>query len=175
MSKQIDVAVIMGSDSDLPIMKDCLSFLDEMGIAYEVRVLSAHRCTAEVLEYANSLKQMRIKVVIAAAGSAAHLPGILAAVVPCPVIGVPILTKSKALGGADALYSIVQMPSGIPVATVAIDGAKNAAVLASLIIGVSNDEIYKKVCDFKESLKDAVIKKDSKLQEIGYEEYLRQM
>ena len=175
MSKKIDVAVLMGSDSDLPIMKECLKFLEEMGITYEVKVLSAHRCPGEVFAYATSLKEMRVKVVIAAAGSAAHLPGVCAAVVPCPVIGVPILTKSKALGGADALYSIVQMPSGIPVATVAIDGAKNAAILASQIIGVSNDEVYKKVCDFKQSLKDAVMKKNVKLDELGYEEYINQM
>lgn len=111
MSKIIDVSVVMGSDSDLPIMKDCLKFLDDMGITYEVKVLSVHRCPDEAFNYAKSLKEMRVKVVIAAAGGAAHLPGIFASIVPCPVIGVPILSKLKALSGADALYSIAQMPS----------------------------------------------------------------
>ena len=169
--KKFDVAILMGSDSDLGIMKDAAKFLEEMGISYEMRVMSAHRCPEGVFEYANKLKEMKVKAVIAGAGVAAHLPGVLAAVVPCPVIGVPIL--SKTLGGADALYSIAQMPSGIPVATVAINGAKNAAILATQIIGTSNDEIYNKMCDFKKSLETAVAKKDAKLQEIGYEEYLQ--
>ena len=169
MEKNIDVAIIMGSDSDLPIMSQAAKFLDDIGISYEIKILSVHRCPDEAIEYAKNLKNRDVKAIIAGAGGAAHLPGIFAAVNICPVIGVPI--HSKALNGLDSLYSIVQMPSGIPVATVAIDGAKNAAILASQIIGISNKEIQNKILDYKTSLKDAVIKKDTKLQEIGYENY----
>jgi 5-(carboxyamino)imidazole ribonucleotide mutase len=169
MEKNIDVAIIMGSDSDLPIMKDSAKFLDNMGISYEMKILSVHRCPDEAIDYAKNLKNRGIKVIIAGAGGAAHLPGIFAAVNTCPVIGVPI--HSKALGGVDSLYSIVQMPSGIPVATVAINGAKNAAILATQIIGVSNEDIHSKLADFKSGLKDAVMEKDAKLQDVGYENY----
>ena len=169
MEKNIDVAIIMGSDSDLPIMAESAKFLETIGISYEIKILSVHRCPDEAIDYAKGLKERNVKVIIAGAGGAAHLPGIFAAVNTCPVIGVPI--HSKTLSGIDSLYSIVQMPSGIPVATVAINGAKNAAILAAQIIGTSNIEIQNKIADFKSSLKDAVIKKDSKLQEVGYENY----
>ena len=169
MDKNIDVAIIMGSDSDLPIMADSAKFLEDMGISYEMKILSVHRCPDEAIEYAKGLKERNVKVIIAGAGGAAHLPGIFAAVNTCPVIGVPI--HSKTLSGVDSLYSIVQMPSGIPVATVAINGAKNAAILAAQIIGTSNMDIQNKLVDYKASLKDAVMKKDSKLQEVGYENY----
>ena len=169
----VDVAIIMGSDSDLPIMKDAAKFLEEMGISYEIKVLSVHRTPEKALEYANSLKERKVKVIIGGAGGAAHLPGIFAAMVPAPVIGVPIHTKT--LSGVDSLYSIVQMPSGIPVATVAINGAKNAAILATTILATSNDELYQKLVDYKASLKDAVIKKDEKLQSLGYQAYIDQM
>lgn len=169
MDKKIDVAIIMGSDSDLPIMADSAKFLDDMGIPYEMKILSVHRCPDEAINYAKSLKDSNVKVIIAGAGGAAHLPGIFAAVNVCPVIGVPI--HSKTLNGIDSLYSIVQMPSGIPVATVAINGAKNAAILASQIIGISNEELKSKIASFKNSLKDGVMKKDNKLQEVGYENY----
>lgn len=169
MEKNIDVAIIMGSDSDLPIMKDSAKFLDNMGISYEMKILSVHRCPDEAIDYAKNLKNRGIKVIIAGAGGAAHLPGIFAAVNTCPVIGVPI--HSKALNGIDSLYSIVQMPSGIPVATVAINGAKNAAILATQIIGVSNEDVRNKLADFKAGLKDAVMEKDAKLQDVGYENY----
>lgn len=169
MEKNIDVAIIMGSDSDLPIMKDSAKFLDDMGISYEMKILSVHRCPNEAIDYAKNLKNRGVKAIIAGAGGAAHLPGIFAAVNTCPVIGVPI--NSKALNGIDSLYSIVQMPSGIPVATVAIDGAKNAAILAAQIIGVSDENIRNKLADFKSGLKDAVMKKDAKLQNVGYENY----
>lgn len=175
MDNKIEVAIIMGSDSDLYIMRDAADFLNKMGINYEMKVLSVHRCPEEAFEYANKLKDFKVKAIICGAGGAAHLPGIFAAIVPCPVIGVPILSSSKALGGADSLYSIAQMPSGIPVATVAINGAKNAAILASQIIGTSNSDIYNKICEFKSSIKSDVIKKDSKLQKLGYKEYLKQM
>lgn len=169
MEKNIDVSIIMGSDSDLPIMMDSAKFLDTMGISYEIKILSVHRCPDEAIDYAKNLKNRNVKAIIAGAGGAAHLPGIFAAVNTCPVIGVPI--HSKTLSGVDSLYSIVQMPSGIPVATVAINGAKNAAILAAQIIGTSNIDIQNKLVDYKASLKDAVMKKDSKLQEVGYENY----
>ena len=171
MENKIDVAIIMGSDSDLPIMADSAKFLDDMGISYEIKILSVHRCPDEALEYAKSLNKRNVKVIIAGAGGAAHLPGIFAAVNTCPVIGVPI--GSKTLNGLDSLYSIVQMPSGIPVATVAINGAKNAAILATQIIGVSDKTIENKLYNFKNSLKSGVLKKDSKLQELGYEKYVK--
>lgn len=173
MDKKVDVAIIMGSDSDLPIMKDAAKFLDDMGISYEITVLSVHRCPAEAFEYANTLKENNVKVIIAGAGGAAHLPGIFAAIVPVPVIGVPI--KSKTLDGIDSLYSIVQMPSGIPVATVAINGAKNAAILATSILGTANSELKNKLIDYKASMKNTVLEKNKKLHNLGYEDYLKQM
>ena len=169
MDKNIDVAIIMGSDSDLPIMSDSAKFLEDMGISYEMKILSVHRCPDEAIEYAKKLKERNVKVIIAGAGGAAHLPGIFAAVNTCPVIGVPI--HSKTLSGVDSLYSIVQMPSGIPVATVAINGAKNAAILATQIIGVSDEDVKNKITDFKAGMKDGVMKKDARLQEVGYNNY----
>lgn len=171
--KNIDVAIIMGSDSDLNIMKDAAKFLDDIGISYEMKILSVHRTPEKATEYAEELKQRKVKVIIGGAGGAAHLPGVLAAQVPVPVIGVPIHTKT--LNGVDSLYSIVQMPSGIPVATVAINGAKNAAILATTILGISDETIQPKLIDYKTSLKNAVIAKDEKLQAQGYEEYMKNM
>ena len=169
MEKNIDVAIIMGSDSDLPIMSESAKFLETMGISYEMKILSVHRCPDEAISYAKSLKERNVKAIIAGAGGAAHLPGIFAAVNTCPVIGVPI--HSKTLNGLDSLYSIVQMPSGIPVATVAINGAKNAAILAAQIIGTSNVDIQNKITDFKAGMKDGVMKKDERLQQVGYQGY----
>ena len=169
MEKNIDVAIIMGSDSDLPIMADSAKFLDDMEISYEMKILSVHRCPDEAIDYAKSLKDRGVKAIIAGAGGAAHLPGIFAAVNTCPVIGVPIY--SKALNGIDSLYSIVQMPSGIPVATVAINGAKNAAILAAQIIGITDENIKNKISDFKTEMRDGVMKKDARLQSVGYTEY----
>ena len=163
--KNFDVAIIMGSDSDLSIMKDAAKFLEDMGISYEMKILSVHRTPEKAMEYANSLKENGVKVVIAGAGGAAHLPGVFAAI--------PIHTKT--LGGVDSLYSIVQMPSGIPVATVAINGAKNAGILATSILAVGNENIKEKLAAYKNSLKDAVSKKDEKLQEMGYANYLENM
>lgn len=172
--KNIDVSIIMGSDSDLPIMKDCAKFLEQMGISYEMKILSVHRTPEKATQYANELKENNVKIVIAGAGGAAHLPGVFAAMLPTvPVIGIPIHTKT--LGGVDSLYSIVQMPSGIPVATVAINGAKNAGILATSILAVGNEEIKNKLENFKNSLKDAVSNKDEKLQQLGYEAYLADM
>ncbi len=172
--KNCDVSIIMGSDSDLAIMKDAAKFLEDMGISYEMKILSVHRTPERAMEYAETLKNDGVKVIIAGAGGAAHLPGVFAAMVPTvPVIGIPIHTKT--LSGVDSLYSIVQMPSGIPVATVAINGAKNAGILAASILAVGNEEIKQKLADYKASLKDAVVKKDEKLQDLGYASYLEQM
>lgn len=172
--KKFDVAIIMGSDSDLSIMKESAKFLDEMNISYEIKILSVHRTPENATIYADSLKEIGVKVIIAGAGGAAHLPGVFAAMLPTvPVIGIPI--HSKSMGGLDALYSIVQMPSGIPVATVAINGAKNAAILATSILAVEDEDIKNRLSNFKSSLKDTVTKKDEKLQTLGYEEYLKQM
>lgn len=172
--KNCDVSIIMGSDSDLAIMKDAAKFLEDMGISYEMKILSVHRTPERAMEYAETLKNDGVKVIIAGAGGAAHLPGVFAAMVPTvPVIGIPIHTKT--LSGVDSLYSIVQMPSGIPVATVAINGAKNAGILAASILAVGNEEVKKKLADYKASLKDAVVKKDEKLQDLGYASYLEQM
>ncbi len=172
--KQFDVAIIMGSDSDLSIMKDAAKFLEDMGISYEMKILSVHRTPENAFKYAEDLKSNGVKVIIAGAGGAAHLPGVFAAMVPTvPVIGVPIHTKT--LSGVDSLYSIVQMPSGIPVATVAINGAKNAGILAASIIAVGDENIKSKLSEFKNSLKESVTKKDEKLQSLGYISYLDQM
>ena len=172
--KNFDVAIIMGSDSDLSIMQDCAKFLDTMGISYEMKILSVHRTPEKAMEYAKELNENGVKVIIAGAGGAAHLPGVFAAMVPTvPVIGIPIHTKT--LSGVDSLYSIVQMPSGIPVATVAINGAKNAGILAASIIGTGDESVKEKLAEFKKSLKDAVTKKDEKLQSLGYAAYLEQM
>ena len=170
--ENVDVAIVMGSDSDLPIMKDAAKVLEDMGISYEIKVLSVHRPPEKAIEYAKSLKDRKVKVVIGGAGGAAHLPGIFAAMVPVPIIGVPIHTKT--LSGVDSLYSIVQMPSGIPVATVAINGAKNAGILAATILGTGNDEIREKIIAYKATLAEQVTKKDEKLQSIGYEKYLEE-
>ena len=163
MSKNIDVAIIMGSDSDLPIMKDAAMFLDEMGISYEIKILSVHRTPEKATAYANSLKENGVKVIIAGAGGAAHLPGVFAAMLPTvPVIGIPIHTKT--LGGVDSLYSIVQMPSGIPVATVAIDGAVNAALLSIQILAVEDAELAAKLNKAREEASNEVLAKNTEIE-----------
>ena len=167
------VGIVMGSDSDLPIMSQAAKVLEELGIEYDITVISAHRMPDKFFDYANSAQEKGYKVIIAGAGGAAHLPGMTSAIFPLPVIGVPIMTKS--LGGVDSLYSIVQMPSGVPVATVSINGAKNAGLLAAKILAVSNPELLDRLLEFSKNQKDEVEKKDSKLQEIGYEEYIKQM
>ncbi|MCR5623622.1 MAG: 5-(carboxyamino)imidazole ribonucleotide mutase [Lachnospiraceae bacterium] len=167
------VGILMGSDSDMPVMAKAMDQLEEFGIDYEVNVISAHREVDVFVDYAKTAEERGIKVIIAGAGGAAHLPGMCAAIFDLPVIGIPIHTKS--VGGVDSLYSIVQMPSGIPVATVAIDGAKNAAILAAKILAVSDEELKAKLVKFKEDLKNQVQAKNEKLGEIGYKEYLKQM
>lgn len=167
------VGILMGSDSDLPIMSKAANMLEEFGIAYEMKVISAHREPDVFVDYAKNAEERGIEVIIAGAGGAAHLPGMCAAIFPLPVIGVPIHTK--ALGGVDSLYSIVQMPSGIPVATVAIDGAANAAILAAKMLSIGDETLRSKLADYKESLKEQVVAKDKKLGEVGYSAYLEQM
>lgn len=167
------IGIIMGSDSDLPVMKDAAVFLDEIGVEYELTVVSAHRTPDRLVEYAKSAREKGLKVIIAGAGGAAHLPGMVAAMTSVPVIGVPV--KSSTLSGVDSLYSIVQMPPGIPVATVAINGAKNAGILAAEIIGSFDDSVYTKVDAYKKSLEEMVLDKAEVLEEIKYEAYLDKM
>ncbi|HBA64231.1 MAG TPA: 5-(carboxyamino)imidazole ribonucleotide mutase [Lachnospiraceae bacterium] len=163
------VGIVMGSDSDLPVMSKAAQILEKFGIEYEMTIISAHRMPDIFFDYAKSAEEKGIKVIIAGAGGAAHLPGMAAAIFPLPVIGVPIHTK--ALGGVDSLYSIVQMPSGIPVATDAIDGAANAGILAAKILATSDKELLEKLKLYKEELKDGVVAKKEKLERVGYKEY----
>ena len=166
------VGIVMGSDSDLPIMSKACDILDKLGVEYDVTVISAHRMPDIFYEYAKNAEK-KYKVMIVGAGGAAHLPGMLAAMCPLPVIGVPIHTK--ALGGVDSLYSIVQMPSGIPVATVAIDGAANAGILAAKILATSDAELLSRLKEYSGSLKESVAAKKEKLERLGCAEYLKQM
>lgn len=163
------VGIVMGSDSDMPVMAKAADILEELGISYEMRIISAHREPDVFFEYAKTAEEKGFKVIIAGAGMAAHLPGMCAAIFPMPVIGIPMHTAS--LGGRDSLYSIVQMPSGIPVATVAINGGANAGILAAKILAVSDKELLKRLKDYSNSLKESVQAKDEKLQEKGYKNY----
>ena len=163
------VGIVMGSDSDMPVMSKAADMLEKFGIEYEITIISAHREPDVFFEYAKSAEEKGFKVIIAGAGMAAHLPGMCAAIFPMPVIGIPMHTTS--LGGRDSLYSIVQMPSGIPVATVAINGGANAAILAAKILATSDPELLQKLKDYKEKLKDQVVAKDARLQEVGYKAY----
>ena len=163
------VSIVMGSDSDMPVMKKAADVLKELGIEFEMRIISAHREPEEFFEYAKTAEERGIKVIIAGAGMAAHLPGMCAAIFPMPVIGIPMHTES--LGGRDSLYSIVQMPSGIPVATVAINGGKNAGILAAKMLAMSNPAILERLKKLTTDMKDQVIAKDAKLADVGYENY----
>lgn len=167
------VGIIMGSDSDLPVMQEAAKILDVFGIPYELTIVSAHRTPERLYNYAKSAKGKGLKAIIAGAGGAAHLPGMVASLTALPVIGVPV--KTKTLSGVDSLYSIVQMPPGIPVATVAINGAKNAGILAGSIIGSFDEEIYKKVEAYKKELQEMVEDKADKLEEMKYARYLESM
>jgi len=151
-----DVGIIMGSKSDLPIMNEAAEVLKSFGISFEINVVSAHRTPEYMVEYAKSAAQRGLKVIIAGAGGAAHLPGMTASLTALPVIGVPI-KSSNSIDGWDSILSILQMPGGIPVATVALNGAKNAGILAASIIGASNENIRKKIELFKEDLKNQVL------------------
>lgn len=165
------VGIIMGSDSDIEVMSGAAKILDEFKIPYELTIVSAHRTPKRLYDYASSAKQRGIKVIIAGAGGSAHLPGMVASLTPLPVIGVPIKTKN--LDGLDSLLSIVQMPPGIPVAAVAINGAKNAGILAASIIGANDKNILNKVFKYKTKLKGTVLKKAEKLEKIKYKKYLK--
>lgn len=159
------VALIMGSTSDLPIMGKAADFFDEMGIPFEMNALSAHRTPEEVEQFAKEAKDKGIKVIIAAAGMAAHLPGVIASMTTLPVIGVPI---NSSLQGMDALLAIAQMPPGVPVATVSINGALNAAVLALQILSTDNPEFQKKMLEYKLELKDKIVKANDELSTLHY-------
>jgi len=167
------VGIIMGSDSDLPVMKDAADFLGNLKIPCEVTIVSAHRTPQRLYDYAMSARDRGISVIIAGAGGSAHLPGMVASITTLPVIGVPIQTK--ALGGVDSLYSIVQMPPGIPVATVAINGAKNAGILAASMLSINNEEIARDLADYKASLVDMVHEKIDELDKVGYKAYVAKM
>ena len=157
----------------MPIMAKAAEILDKFGIDYEMTIISAHREPDIFFEWAKSAEEKGIKVIIAGAGKAAHLPGMCAALFPMPVVGIPM--KTSDLGGVDSLYSIVQMPSGIPVATVAINGGANAGILAAKILATSDAELLQKLKNYSEDMKNDVVKKADKLESIGYKEYLAQM
>lgn len=167
------VGIIMGSDSDLPVMSAAASMCDEFGIDYEVTVVSAHRTPDRLVKYAKSAEKRGLRVIIAGAGGAAHLPGMVASMTELPVIGVPV--RGSNLEGMDSLLSIVQMPGGVPVATVAINGGKNAGILAAQMIGVKSKEIRNKVKEYKKQMEDEVLAKAEKLEDIKYKEYLKMM
>ena len=164
------VGIVMGSDSDLGVMSKAAEMLEKFGIEYEMTIISAHRMPDVFFDYAKKAEEKGFKVIIAGAGGAAHLPGMCAAIFPMPVIGVPIYTKT--VGGVDSLYSIVQMPSGIPLATVAIDGGANAGILAAKILATSDDELLARLKEYKEDLKAGVMKKKEKIENVGYKKYM---
>lgn len=159
----IKVSIIMGSTSDLPVMEEAMKFLEEMGVQYECNALSAHRTPELVMDYAMEAKHRGVKVIIAGAGGAAHLPGVIAAYTSIPVIGVPV-KSSNSIDGWDSILSILQMPSGIPVATVALNGARNAAILATQILATADETLYGKLTAFKNAMKEKVIEANNKLQ-----------
>ena len=163
------VGIVMGSDSDMPIMSQAAAVLEQFGIDFEMTIISAHREPDIFFEWAKGAEEKGFKVIIAGAGKAAHLPGMCAALFKMPVIGIPM--KTSDLGGVDSLYSIVQMPSGVPVATVAINGGKNAGILAAQILATSDDELLAKIKDYANDMKEEVVKKAEKLDQVGYKEY----
>ncbi|MFP4661418.1 MAG: 5-(carboxyamino)imidazole ribonucleotide mutase [Halanaerobiales bacterium] len=164
------VGIIMGSDSDLPVMKEAAMIMDEFEVPYELTVVSAHRTPERLYNYAEKAEEKGLGVIIAGAGGAAHLPGMIASITSLPVIGVPV--KTSKLSGLDSLYSIVQMPGGVPVATVAINGAKNAGLLAIQILGTADKDIREKYTDYKRELEEKVENIAEELEELGYKEYL---
>ena len=163
----------MGSDSDLPTMQPAVQVLEQFGVAVEVRVLSAHRTPLEMVEFAQMARERGFKVIVAGAGGAAHLPGMVAALTTLPVIGVPV--QSRALSGVDSLHSIVQMPAGIPVATVAIGNGLNAGLLAAQILATADPRLAQEISDYRDGLHGQVMAKDARLQQLGSRAYLEQM
>jgi 5-(carboxyamino)imidazole ribonucleotide mutase len=157
------VGIIMGSDSDLPVMQAAADALDELGVAYEMTIVSAHRTPGRLYDYAQSAVDRGLRVIVAGAGGAAHLPGMAAALTPLPVIGVPVKTSS--LSGQDSLLSIVQMPAGVPVATVAINGARNAGILAAQILGTSDPALRDRIVAFKRDLESMVLEKAARMEQ----------
>ena len=166
------VGIIMGSDSDLPVMQEAARILDELQVPYELTIISAHRTPARMFEYAQLAEERGLEVIIAGAGGAAHLPGMVAALTPLAVIGVPVKTSS--LNGLDSLLSIVQMPAGVPVATVAINNAKNAGLLAAQIVAVKLPEVRIRLKTYKASMEQTVLDKAQVLEKIGYADFLAQ-
>lgn len=164
------IGIIMGSDSDLAVMSEAAKVLDHLEVSYELTIVSAHRTPDRLVEYAKSAAERGLKVIIAGAGGAAHLPGMIASFTPLPVVGVPVL--SKTMSGVDSLYSIVQMPPGVPVATVAINGAKNAGLLAAQIIATSDTDLLNRLALFKIEMHEEVLAKAQKLESIGFKSYL---
>jgi len=164
------VGIIMGSDSDLPVLKEAAKMLESLGVLYELTIVSAHRTPERLFSYAKEAETRGLEVIIAGAGGAAHLPGMIAAISPLPVIGVPV--KTSTLQGLDSLLSIVQMPGGVPVATVAINNAKNAGILAAQIVGVKFPDIRHNIKLYKAELENRVVEKAHHLEEIGYEQFL---
>ena len=162
------IGIIMGSDSDLAVMQAASDILKQFDIPHEVTVVSAHRTPLRMVEYAQKAKQRGLKVIIAGAGGAAHLPGMVASITPLPVIGVPI-KSSNSIDGWDSVLSILQMPNGVPVGTVALNAAKNAGILAAEIIGTSDEKVSKQISDYKNSLNNDVIEKVEKLKQEGWE------
>ena len=169
----MNVAIIMGSDSDLPVMKEAALVLEHVGVSYDLTVVSAHRTPKRMYDYATNAHTKGIKVIIAGAGGAAHLPGMVASLTHLPVIGVPV--KSSNLNGEDSLLSIVQMPPGVPVATVAINGAKNAGLLAIQILATANTDLTNKMIDYKKSMMEEVEVKALRLEREGFAEYLKEL
>ncbi len=164
------VGIIMGSDSDLPVMQEAAKVLEELQVEYELTIVSAHRTPERMYDYAKDARSNGIRVIIAGAGGAAHLPGMVASMTELPVIGVPV--KSKTMSGIDSLYSIVQMPPGVPVASVAINGAKNAGILAAQILGAGDSAVADRVAAYKAEMKSSVMSKAERLENIGFREYL---
>jgi 5-(carboxyamino)imidazole ribonucleotide mutase len=156
------VSIVMGSDSDLKVMQDAADILEELGVGYELDIVSAHRTPQKLFEYAKSAHERGIKVIIAGAGGAAHLPGMIASLSPLPVVGVPV-KSSNSIDGWDSILSILQMPSGVPVATVALNGAKNAGILAAQIVGSGDKEIQKEIISYKELLNKQVMEKSHRV------------
>ncbi len=164
--ERILVSIVMGSDSDLPVMKEAVAMLEKFGVGYEIDIVSAHRTPVKLFEFASGAHQRGIEVIIAGAGGAAHLPGMVAAISPLPVIGVPV-RSSNSIDGWDSVLSILQMPGGVPVATVALNGAKNAGILAAQIISAGHPEVREKIIQYKEEIKETVLDKSDRLRTSG--------
>jgi 5-(carboxyamino)imidazole ribonucleotide mutase len=167
------VAIVMGSDSDLPVMQEAANVLDKLEVSYDLTVVSAHRTAKRMYDFATDAEKNGYSVIIAGAGGAAHLPGMIASLTHLPVIGVPV--KSRTMSGIDSLYSIVQMPPGVPVASVAINGSKNAGILAAQIMGVSDSGLASRLKTFKADMESEVVAKAEKLEDMGHSDYLNSM